>query len=196
MNKIVKIFACLAILLIPSLAIIPPAVIASTIETVYSEFVKHDVVDDAELAGSIPLGGLAILVIDQQVSFHPGGSLAIPTANEDAARIAAFITNHTSELSQIILTMDSHQRYHIAHGIFWMNDAGESPQPFTTITSKDINPPPPNPADFHLFKLHYTAPLHLVFVCKLQEGFGKCAHTWRIDGLTDAYTAYRRKRKH
>ncbi|KUF97269.1 hypothetical protein AM587_10004648 [Phytophthora nicotianae] len=161
MNKIVKIFACLAILLIPSLAIIPPAVIASTIETVYSEFVKHDVVDDAELAGSIPLGGLAILVIDQQVSFHPGGSLAIPTANEDAARIAAFITNHTSELSQIILTMDSHQRYHIAHGIFWMNDAGESPPPFTTITSKDIKKGVWRPRDSSLsdYVLTYTKAL-------------------------------------
>ncbi|KAF1793464.1 Isochorismatase-like [Phytophthora cactorum] len=138
MNKIVNMCACLVLLLVPSLAVIPPAVIPSAIEAAYNDFVKHDVADDAEQAESIPLGGLAILVIDQQVSFHPGGSLAIPTANEDAARIAGFITNHTSELSQIVLTMDSHQRYHIAHGIFWKNDAGESPQPLTTITSKDI----------------------------------------------------------
>ncbi|KAG2783680.1 hypothetical protein PC129_g17751 [Phytophthora cactorum] len=138
MNKIVNMCACLVLLLVPSLAVIPPAVIPSAIEAAYNDFVKHDVADDAEQAESIPLGGLAILVIDQQVSFHPGGSLAVPTANEDAARIAGFITNHTSELSQIVLTMDSHQRYHIAHGIFWKNDAGESPQPFTTITSKDI----------------------------------------------------------
>ncbi|GMF09144.1 unnamed protein product [Phytophthora lilii] len=67
-----------------------------------------------------------------------GGSLAITTANEDAARIAAFISNHTSELSQVVLTMDSHQRYHIAHGIFWENEAGESPDPVTTIYSQNI----------------------------------------------------------
>ncbi|KAF4045877.1 hypothetical protein GN244_ATG01709 [Phytophthora infestans] len=140
MNQIINICACLVFLLVPSLAVIPPAVIPSAIEAVYGSFIKHNVAGDAEQAESIPLGGLAILVIDQQVSFYPGGSLAIPTANEDAAQIAAFISNHTSELSQIVLTMDSHQRYHIAHGIFWTNDTGESPQPFTinTITSKDI----------------------------------------------------------
>ncbi|KAG7377570.1 hypothetical protein PHYPSEUDO_011422 [Phytophthora pseudosyringae] len=161
MNKLSQIVTCLALLLAPSLAVIPPAVIPSAIEAVYNDIIKHDVADDAELAGSVPLGGLGILVIDQQVSFHPGGSLAIPTANEDAARIAAFISNHTSELSQIVLTMDSHQRYHIAHGIFWKNDAGESPQPFTSISSKDIKNGVWKPRDSRLkdYVLTYTQAL-------------------------------------
>ncbi|GMF32634.1 unnamed protein product [Phytophthora fragariaefolia] len=92
----------------------------------------------AQAAGSIPSGGLCLLVIDQQVDFHPGGSLAIPTANEDAARIAAFISTHAQRLRQLVLTLDSHQRYHIAHGVFWENAAGKSPEPFTLITAKDV----------------------------------------------------------
>ncbi|ETK90421.1 hypothetical protein L917_05640 [Phytophthora nicotianae] len=67
-----------------------------------SSVIESDVERAARLANEIPQGGLGILVIDQQVSFHPGGSLAIDSAKEDAARIAAFISNHTSELSQNI----------------------------------------------------------------------------------------------
>ncbi|OWZ20888.1 hypothetical protein PHMEG_0004638 [Phytophthora megakarya] len=102
-----------------------------------------------------------MLVIDQQVSFHPGGSLAIATANEDAARIAAFISNHTSELNQVVLTMDSHQRYHIAHGIFWQNATGESPEPFTTIYAQNISDGVWMPRDSSLndYVLAYTRSL-------------------------------------
>ncbi|KAJ0389945.1 hypothetical protein ATCC90586_011405 [Pythium insidiosum] len=89
-------------------------------------------------ASVIPRGGVALLVIDQQVDFHPGGSLAIPNANNDAERIAAFIKEHGHEISQIVFTLDSHQRYHIAHGIFWTNAQGQSPAPFTVILSDDI----------------------------------------------------------
>ncbi|KAF1782834.1 Leucine-rich repeat domain, L domain-like [Phytophthora cactorum] len=96
-------------------------------------------------------GGLGILVIDQQVSFHPGGSLAIDSANADAARI---ISNHTSELSQVVLTLDSHQRYHIAHGIFWENEAGESPSPFTTIYAQNITDGVWKPRDSSLHDWH------------------------------------------
>ncbi|KAG3116641.1 hypothetical protein PI124_g2934 [Phytophthora idaei] len=92
----------------------------------------------AQVACAIPSGGLCLLVIDQQVDFHPGGSLAIPTANEDAAHIAAFIRQHSGKLKQLVLTLDSHQRYHIAHGIFWENAEGKSPEPFTLITAKEV----------------------------------------------------------
>ncbi|RHY32842.1 hypothetical protein DYB25_013942 [Aphanomyces astaci] len=82
--------------------------------------------------------GLTLLIIDPQVDFHPGGSLAIPTANEDAVRTAAFIRAHTKEISQIIITLDSHQRQHIAHGVFWQDEHGVSPSPFTLILSSDV----------------------------------------------------------
>ncbi|OWZ08484.1 hypothetical protein PHMEG_00018966 [Phytophthora megakarya] len=161
MNKFIATVVCFACLLTTSVSKIPPALIPSAIETIYHDIVKHDVTEDAKEAEIIPLGGLAMLVIDQQVSFHPGGSFAIPTANEDATRIATFITNHTSELTQIVFTMDSHQRYHIAHSIFWTNEAGESPQPFTTISSGEIKNGVWKPRDSKLkdYVLAYTQSL-------------------------------------
>ncbi|KAL4087012.1 hypothetical protein PRIC1_014070 [Phytophthora ramorum] len=115
----------------------------------------------ARAAATIPAGGLCLLVIDQQVDFHPGGSLAIPTANGDAARIAAFIRKHGSKLTQLVLTLDSHQRYHIAHGIFWENAEGKTPEPFTLITAKDVAAGTWRPRDASLkdYVLAYTTAL-------------------------------------
>jgi nicotinamidase-related amidase len=79
-----------------------------------------------------------LLIIDPQNDFHPGGSLAIPTADADAERTARFIRAHARRIDRIVVTLDSHQRVHIAHGIFWVNDAGDRPTPFTLITRDDV----------------------------------------------------------
>jgi nicotinamidase-related amidase len=79
-----------------------------------------------------------LLIIDPQNDFHPGGSLAIPTADADAERTARFIRAHARRIDRIVVTLDSHQRVHIAHGIFWVNDAGDRPPPFTLITRDDV----------------------------------------------------------
>jgi nicotinamidase/pyrazinamidase len=88
-----------------------------------------------------------LLLIDVQNDFHPGGSLAIPTANEDAQRIAQLIRQHGSNsIHRIVATLDTHQKLHIAHGCFWQkgdnnNSAtgdDEHPPPFTIISSQDL----------------------------------------------------------
>jgi nicotinamidase/pyrazinamidase len=56
-----------------------------------------------------------LLLVDVQNDFHPGGSLAIPTADEDARRIAALITQHGDKIHRIVATLDSHLKLHIAH---------------------------------------------------------------------------------
>lgn len=83
-------------------------------------------------------GGVTLLIIDPQDDFHPGGTLAIPTADEDAERVARFVTKHAPVIERIVITLDSHQRTHIAHGIFWVNDTGEHPPPFTVISGEDV----------------------------------------------------------
>ena len=60
-----------------------------------------------------------LLLIDVQKDFHPGGSLAIPTASSDAQRTAQFIRQNASSIHRIVATMDSHQKLHIAHPCFW-----------------------------------------------------------------------------
>eukprot|EP00804_Cyclotella_cryptica_P020088 CCRYP_014891-RB/>CCRYP_014891-RB protein AED:0.28 eAED:0.28 QI:0/-1/0/1/-1/1/1/0/236 len=79
-----------------------------------------------------------LLLIDIQNDFHPGGSLAIPTAHEDAARTASFILRHATSIHRIVATLDSHQKLHIAHPCFWTNSSGEHPDPFTIISHNDV----------------------------------------------------------
>ncbi|KAL4088295.1 hypothetical protein PRIC1_012719 [Phytophthora ramorum] len=156
-TKLAYVVSCMAVLVVPAAS----TVFISTPPNNCSAYDENDVDTSACLANKINEGGLGILVIDQQVSFHPGGSLAIATANEDAARIAAFISNHTSALDQVVLTMDSHQRYHIAHGIFWENATGSSPEPYTTIYAQNISDGVwrPRDASLHDYVLAYTESL-------------------------------------
>ena len=79
-----------------------------------------------------------LLLIDIQNDFHPGGSLAIPSAASDAERTASFIRRNAESIDRIVATLDSHHKLHIAHPCFWTNAAGEHPAPFTLISSQDV----------------------------------------------------------
>jgi nicotinamidase/pyrazinamidase len=79
-----------------------------------------------------------MVIIDPQNDFHPGGSLGIPGANEDSERISQFIEDIGDKIDEIYVTLDSHHRLHIAHGVCWKNEAGENPPPFTLITNKEV----------------------------------------------------------
>jgi nicotinamidase-related amidase len=80
-----------------------------------------------------------LLLIDVQKDFHPGGSLAIATANRDAERIAALIETNLTKINRIVATLDSHHKLHVAHPCFWLSgDGDEHPAPFTIITTQDI----------------------------------------------------------
>lgn len=86
-----------------------------------------------------------MLLIDVQKDFHPGGSLAIASADEDANRIAALIRENSQGIDRIVATMDSHQKLHIAHPSFWVSASDDAsaeqqkhPDPFTIISAADI----------------------------------------------------------
>jgi nicotinamidase/pyrazinamidase len=88
----------------------------------------------------MPKGGTTLLLVDVQKDFHPGGSLAIPNAAEDANRIAALIRSNADSIHRIVATMDSHQKLHIAHPSFWLSSdtPPKHPDPFTIISAEDI----------------------------------------------------------
>lgn len=70
----------------------------------------------AVLGAEPSLGGTALLIVDPQVDFHEGGSLAVPGAVEDAERIAHFIADHFNDIDELVVTLDSHHvRYDIVH---------------------------------------------------------------------------------
>ena len=57
---------------------------------------------------SLTPSNYGLLIIDPQVDFHPGGSLAIPTADNDSMRTAAFIRANISTIDRIFVTLDTH----------------------------------------------------------------------------------------
>ncbi|MBM75026.1 MAG: hypothetical protein CMK59_06480 [Proteobacteria bacterium] len=102
-----------------------------------------------------------LFIIDPQNDFHPGGSLAVPGSNEDSGRIANFIVDNASLIDEIYVSLDSHHRIHIAHGVFWNDQNGEHPPPFTLIKHQDVISgkwTPVNP-DLLEYAKHYTKSL-------------------------------------
>mmetsp|Transcript_6924 Transcript_6924/g.22298 ORF Transcript_6924/g.22298 Transcript_6924/m.22298 type:complete len:292 (+) Transcript_6924:166-1041(+) len=83
----------------------------------------------------IRAGGKALLLIDTQVDFTTG-SLAVPGAERDAEGTAKLVRD--GPWNEIYVTLDTHQRYHVAHPVFWHDREGNHPKPFQTITAADF----------------------------------------------------------
>jgi nicotinamidase-related amidase len=70
-----------------------------------------------------------LLIIDPQVDFHPGGSLAVNGADEDSKRAAEMINNNINEIDEIFVTLDSH---HVSQSL----STEDSPIPFASFKAK------------------------------------------------------------
>lgn len=79
------------------------------------------------------------MIIDPQNDFcHKNGALFIPGATEDMERLASFIERVGSKLYDIHVTLDTHHLMDIAHPSMWKDSTGTSPDPFTIISTKDV----------------------------------------------------------
>jgi nicotinamidase-related amidase len=87
---------------------------------------------------------IALVIVDAQNTFCiPGFELFVggrsgTGAVEDNRRLCEFIYRNLHRLTQIVPTMDTHQAMQIFHGIFFVNDKGEHPEPYTLISAEDI----------------------------------------------------------
>lgn len=89
-----------------------------------------------------------LLIIDPQNDFCdlpasdcPAGespSLPVAGAHADMQRIATLIDTCGAAISEISVTLDSHQHLDIAHPTFWQQGAGSAVNPFTQITAADV----------------------------------------------------------
>lgn len=80
-----------------------------------------------------------LVVIDPQKDFcDPNGSLYVPGAEEDMKRLAAMVDRLKDKLADIHVTLDSHRRVDISHPMWWKNSSGKRPDPFTTITAREV----------------------------------------------------------
>ncbi len=80
-----------------------------------------------------------LLIIDPQNSFcDPAGELYVGGAGEDMRRTAALLRRRGEDIRSVIVTLDSHNKIHIAHPIWWVDAAGRRPEPFTRISHEDL----------------------------------------------------------
>lgn len=81
----------------------------------------------------------ALFVIDPQNDFcDPQGSLYVPNAEADMARLADMIENSADAIDHIVLTADDHLPNDIAHPRFWQDSDGNMPAPFTSVSLQDV----------------------------------------------------------
>lgn len=81
-----------------------------------------------------------LLIIDPQNSFcDPSGELYVAGADKDMARLAGLIRRRQSDIQRIIVTLDAHNKIHIAHPVWWIDADGNPPEPFTRISIEDID---------------------------------------------------------
>ena len=82
---------------------------------------------------------IQLLIIDPEHDFcNPNGSLFVPGAPEDMDRLALMVKRLKNKVSDIHVTLDSHHPVDIAHAIWFVDAAGNHPQPFTQIAASDL----------------------------------------------------------
>ena len=65
-------------------------------------------------------------------------ALPVKGAHADMQRLALFIRKHEEQIDRITFTLDSHQRYDVAHPSFWRKGDGSDVSPFTPILAKEV----------------------------------------------------------
>lgn len=132
---------------------------------------------------------IALLSIDSQYDFHDvpvehqvitgydennqpirvAPALPVTGSWNDALRLASFIEKYMLCISKMVFTLDTHQRYDIAHPLYWKDKNGNQPVPMTLVKDGPITPishqmildgewTPVNPA-MRQHALDYTAAL-------------------------------------
>lgn len=82
---------------------------------------------------------LGLFIIDPQNDFcDPNGSLSVPGAAEDMARLHAWAHARLRDFVSVIVSLDLHHVWDISHPSFWRDAEGAHPAPFTQISLDDL----------------------------------------------------------
>ena len=80
-----------------------------------------------------------LLCIDEQQDFMDNGALGVPGANDDIARLTKWIYDNMEKISNIAVSIDTHQPHQIFHPCWWVDKDGNNPDPYTVITLADLD---------------------------------------------------------
>ncbi|HET9957084.1 MAG TPA: hypothetical protein VFQ61_21455 [Polyangiaceae bacterium] len=67
-----------------------------------------------------------------------GPALPVAGAHQDMLRVAALIEQAGAGLTDITITLDSHQHFDIGHPSFWRHADGTAVSPFTQVTADEV----------------------------------------------------------
>jgi nicotinamidase-related amidase len=81
-----------------------------------------------------------LLLIDFQTDFidTPGAALAVSGSSKDVERLVSWARKNIDSLQSISVSLDTHTPRQIFHPVWWKNQDGEHPAPFTQITLQDL----------------------------------------------------------
>lgn len=83
-----------------------------------------------------------VIEIDEETQeeriISPGGALYVPGAEADVTRLAGLISRENQNIDNIVVTLDTHHQVDIAHPIWWTDEEGQHPDPFTIISVDDV----------------------------------------------------------
>lgn len=80
-----------------------------------------------------------LLIIDPQNDFcSPDGSLYVKGAEKDCISIKNLMDKKGEKIDSVIITLDMHHIFDIAHPGFWINGNNENPPPYTIIRKEDL----------------------------------------------------------
>lgn len=79
-----------------------------------------------------------LLAIDVQNDFMEKGELGVPGSHQDVKNITEFMYRNFNKISQVMVSLDTHQPKQIFHPCWWVDGDGNHPIPFTIITHEDV----------------------------------------------------------
>lgn len=83
---------------------------------------------------------VALVLVDAQHDFvDPAGSLSVPGAQADVARLVGWLYANAGRVSQVYASLDTHLPLHIFYRGWWRDPkTGAQPDPFTAISVEDV----------------------------------------------------------
>lgn len=108
-----------------------------------------------------------LLLIDMQNDFMEQGSLPVPHSHTDVKNLLTWMYASIDKITDIAVSMDTHQPFQIFHPSWWVDEQGNHPEPFTVINKDDVENNKWKAAEYEPESLDYVRGLEATGKMKL-----------------------------
>jgi nicotinamidase-related amidase len=82
---------------------------------------------------------ICLVAVDCQNTFcTPGFELFVPGAPGDTRRLCSFVYRNLAAITEIVVTLDTHQAFQIFHAAWLVDQHGRHPAPYTVVSAEDV----------------------------------------------------------